>query len=73
VSADIQALARHLAALRAQRGMTQKDVAARMNITRSAVAHLENDLRCPRYDTVLAYCRAIRAVINIRLDEEGRQ
>lgn len=57
-----------LGELRRQVGLSQADVAARMQVSPAAVWKLENGRMDPRLSTVLRYCEAIGAHIHIRLD-----
>ena len=59
---------RHLKKLRLERGLTQKDVADRMHYSREAICQMETGARKPLFESVLAYCVAIGARIQIALD-----
>lgn len=47
-----QTMGEKIAELRKARGMTQKDLAARMNVTDKAVSKWERDLTCPDINSI---------------------
>jgi DNA-binding XRE family transcriptional regulator len=60
-------LARELIAARVRAGLTQKEVAARMGTTQSAIARLESGTRMPSVKTLLKFAKATRSRPIIRL------
>ena len=64
----LQVLVVDLVAARAAAGMTQQDVADRMESTKSVVSRLESGVRTrPTLATVEKYARAVGATIEIRV------
>jgi transcriptional regulator with XRE-family HTH domain len=62
-------IARHLRALRTHRGLTQTEVAHRMNTVPRTVSRLESGQYNPRWEMLLRYCNAVGAKVTIRLEE----
>lgn len=51
--------------IRHQRGMLQRDVAARVGVCKSAIGHLEARKRQPELATILRYTEAVGATITV--------
>ena len=62
------AIARELIAARARAGMTQAEVAQRMDTTQSTVARMESGRRLPTLRTVQRYAEAVGARAVLRLE-----
>lgn len=62
-----------LVAVRTGRGLTQSEVARRMETTQSAVSHFERLGGDPRLSTLMRYARAVgaRARVTVAIDGEG--
>ena len=56
-----------LVAFRKSRGLSQLDVAKLLGITQPAVAAFENHENDPKYSTLIRYCLAIEAEIQIEV------
>lgn len=64
----LQVLVADLVAARVAAGMTQQDVAGRMQSTRSVVSRLESGVHTrPTLTTIEKYVRAVGAIIEIRV------
>jgi ribosome-binding protein aMBF1 (putative translation factor) len=64
----LQVLVADLAAARADAGMTQEEVAARMWTTKSVVSRLESGVRTrPTLSTIEKYAAAVGALLEIRV------
>ena len=55
-----------LRTIRKQRGLKQRDVAARMGTTQSAVSKIEGGANDPQITTLMRYARALDARVNLR-------
>ena len=73
---ELEALSRALAvqveAERAERGLTQAELAALCGTTQSAVARLERGARPPRLDTLLRIANALDCELEVRLRPRTR-
>ena len=67
-----KALAVHVAAERARRGLTQTELAVLCGTTQSAVARLERGARPPRLDTLLRIANALDCELEVRLRPRTR-
>lgn len=67
-----RALAGDLAARRAELGLSQTEVAARMGTSQSAVARLESGDADIRLSTLERYAAALGVQLGWRLEERGR-
>ncbi len=65
--ADEFDLARELIAARVRAGLTQAEVAARMETTQSVVARLESGAQMPNVNTLLKFAKATRSRPIIKL------
>ena len=61
-------IARELIAARARAGLTQADVAERMDTTQSAIACMEGGRRVPSLRSVQRYARAVGSHAVVRLE-----
>lgn len=59
-------LLKDLVALRYRRGLTQREVAERMNVTTNAVSMIENGRRGGNIATITAYAAAVGAELTMR-------
>ncbi|MCL4554602.1 MAG: helix-turn-helix domain-containing protein [Actinobacteria bacterium] len=72
-SEDEYRLVRELLAARVHAGLTQKEVAASMGTTKSAVSRLEGSGKhSPKVSTLKKYARAVGCDVEIRLVPAGR-
>jgi transcriptional regulator with XRE-family HTH domain len=64
----------HLRALRLAAGLSQADLAGRLQVSEQWVSSMERGTRNPGFTKVLRYCRAIGARVHIGFDpsEERR-
>lgn len=62
------AIARELIAARVRAGLTQDDIAERMNTTQSTIARLESGRSMPSLRTFFRYAKATDSCAVIRLD-----
>jgi transcriptional regulator with XRE-family HTH domain len=68
IDAQTRALLVHtLAIIRKQRGLTQGEIALRMNTTQSAVSDLEKGIKDPRLSTLQRYARALDLELQVLL------
>jgi predicted XRE-type DNA-binding protein len=64
-------LLKKLVERRKVRGLSQAQIAARMETTQSAVSDLENGATDPRLSTLQRYSRAIGCVLDICVKDDG--
>lgn len=61
-------IARMLITARAQAGLSQSEVAARMDTTQSVIARMESGRRMPNLRTVERYAKAVGGRLSLRIE-----
>lgn len=69
------AIAKNIKSLREASGLTQKDLADRLNVTKAAVNNWESGANSPEIDTLMKICRIFNvsasAIAGVSEDEES--
>jgi transcriptional regulator with XRE-family HTH domain len=68
---QIAELLQHLVAVRKRRGLTQADLAKKLNVTQATIAAFERSSNDPKLSTVRKYANAVGALValNVELDD----